>query len=431
MADRQQLELLLQGVEAWNRWIRNLSTEERVSVDLSGANLSERRLVNSGLGKRLTTESTLGGMDLAKVDLEFVNLKGINLRRADLREGQCYGAKFIGADLYEANCNGAELGEADFDKAYLVGASFKGARLYRVQLEGANIIDADFSFADLSGARLRDMNFGLTKVIETDFSYSDLRGANFNNTDLTRCDFNDAKLSGATFRASVLRQADFGGADLTNADLSTAVFERTILGGTNLEGTKGLDTCVHYGPSILDHKTLMISGMLPLNFLRGCGLHDTLIEYLPSLISEPIQFYSCFISHSSKDKRFCERLYADLQNKGVRTWYFPEDAKWGKSVWHEIDSSIRLYDKLIVVCSRRSLQSRPVLREIERALDREDKEKKDVLFPVRLDKFVFDDWQHERKADVLSKVVGDFEGWYRNPAKYETAFNKLLTALKT
>ena len=36
-----------------------------------------------------------------------------------------------------------------------------------------------------------------------------------------------------------------------------------------------------------------------LAFLRGVGLPDNLIDYLPSLLNQPIQFYSCFISYSS------------------------------------------------------------------------------------------------------------------------------------
>src|SRR4051794_6199036 len=75
---------------------------------------------------------------------------------------------------------------------------------------------------------------------------------------------------------------------------------------------------VPLGPSIIDHRTLQRSGPLPLAFLRGVGLPDPLIDYLPPLLNQPIQMYSCFISYSSRDQAFAERLYADLQNKGVR-----------------------------------------------------------------------------------------------------------------
>src|SRR5262249_36923558 len=109
---------------------------------------------------------------------------------------------------------------------------------------------------------------------------------------------------------------------------------------------------------------------------------------------------------------------------------FPEDAKWGESLWGEIERGIRTYDRLIVVCSKNSLTSKPVLREIERALNREDQEQKNVLFPITIDHYIFTKWTSPRKADVLVKVVGDFTGWHDNATQYEKSFKRLLDALK-
>jgi hypothetical protein len=149
-------------------------------------------------------------------------------------------------------------------------------------------------------------------------------------------------------------------------------------------------------------------------------------------ISEAVSklFLSCFISHSSKDRAFCDRLTADLKSQNVNAWYFPEDAKWGEGLWSEIDHSIKTYDKLIVVCSKNSLISGPVLREIERALNREDKEAKSILFPIRIDDYIFTKWEHPRKEDVLSKVIGDFSSWNTSIADYQRSFKKLLEAIR-
>src|ERR1700687_3129063 len=69
---------------------------------------------------------------------------------------------------------------------------------------------------------------------------------------------------------------------------------------------------------------------LPIPFLRGVGLPDRLIDYLPSLFDQAIQHYSCFISYSTKDQDFADRLHADLQNKGVRCWFAPHDLPIGR-----------------------------------------------------------------------------------------------------
>jgi hypothetical protein len=89
-----------------------------------------------------------------------------------------------------------------------------------------------------------------------------------------------------------------------------------------------------------------------------------------------------------------------LQTNGVRCWYFPEDAKWGEPVWGQIDRSIYIYDKLVVVCSADSLQSGPVNREIERARQREDRENRHILFPIRIDEYLFEKWEHPRKSET-------------------------------
>ena len=203
--------------------------------------------------------------------------------------------------------------------------------------------------------------------------------------------------------------------NFTNVDLST---------------TKGLEAVKHDGPSSVGIDTIYRSqGKIPESFLKDAGVPYTFVEYMRSLVSHPIQYFTCFISHSRKDQRFCDRLNTDLRNNNVRSWYFPEDATWGKTVWGEIDHNIKGYDKLVVVCSEHSLQSGPVLREIERALQREDREGKHILFPLRIDNYLFEQWEYERKADVLSKVIGDFRGWNRNTEKYKKAFQKFLKAL--
>jgi uncharacterized protein YjbI with pentapeptide repeats len=124
-------------------------------------------------------------------------------------------------------------------------------------------------------------------------------------------------VSGANLRGAILRETTLLGANLSGANLSDAALWWTILADVNLSGVIGLETCGHVRPSTIDHRTLQKSGPLPLAFLRGVGLPDNLIEYLPSLLNQAIQHYSCFISYSTKDQEFAERLHADLWRKTV------------------------------------------------------------------------------------------------------------------
>src|SRR5215471_13773510 len=99
--------------------------------------------------------------------------------------------------------------------------------------------------------------------------------------------------------------------------------------------------------------------------------------------TEPVP-YSCFISYSHQDEVFAHRLYDALQGKGVRCWYAPEDIKGGKKLHEQIDTAIRVYDKLLVVLSAHSMNSEWVKTEIAHARQQEVTQNRRMLFPIRL-----------------------------------------------
>jgi uncharacterized protein YjbI with pentapeptide repeats len=86
----------------------------------------------------------------------------------------------------------------------------------------------------------------------------------------------NAVWTSADLSAADLSTANLIGANLSAADLEGAALYETLFADVDLSTTKGLD-----GPSIIDHRTLQRSGRLSLAFLRGCGLPDKLIDYLP------------------------------------------------------------------------------------------------------------------------------------------------------
>ncbi len=303
MADQQQLDLLLQGVDTWNIW-RTHQVEAR--PNLYKANLSEATLFGA-------------------------NLSGANLSGADL-----FGADLFGADLSSANLSGADL-------------------------FGTNLSSANLSGANLSGARTR----------------------------------------------------------------------MTMFGNVDLRKVKGLETINHVGPSNIATNTISRSaGDVPDVFLRGAGLSDTFITYAHSLAQNHIEYYTCFISYSNRDQDFVERLYTDLQSKGVRCWYAPEDLEIGDKIKRRIDETIRIYDKLIVVLSEHSIASHWVAYEVEKALEKEPEGNSNVLFPIRLDQAALTcttPWAEDIRR---TRLIGDFEQWKGYEA-YQKSLQRLLCALNS
>jgi uncharacterized protein YjbI with pentapeptide repeats len=100
---------------------------------------------------------------------------------------------------------------------------------------------------------------------------------------LSRANLSRANLSQADLTDAALDEAILTDADLTSTTLTGASLFYTVFGDVDLSGVIALERCNHLGPSIVDHRTLQKSKLLPLAFLRGVGLPDKLIEYLPSL----------------------------------------------------------------------------------------------------------------------------------------------------
>ena len=218
-------------------------------------------------------------------------------------------------------------------------------------------------------------------------------------------------------------------ADLSRANLTHATLGETVFASVDLTSVIGLETCHHLRPSIIDVQTLQQSGSLPLPFLRGIGLPEPLIDYLPSLFNQAIRYYSCFISYSTKDQEFAERLHADLQNKGIRCWYAPHDMPIGGKILDEIDAAMRMRDKVLLILSEHSIKSEWVEDEVTKGFAEERKRSQIVLFPIRLelDDAVMDT-NEAWAAKLLARNVGDFRHWTDHNA-YKKGLERVIRDL--
>jgi uncharacterized protein YjbI with pentapeptide repeats len=407
MANEEHLAILNQGVEAWNRWRRKAEAIEKSQrADLGHVNLSNTNLV---------------GANLRGAQLHLANLAGADLSEADL----------VGAQLSLANLNETNLSSANFmrtilSSAYLSGANLRGAILQRVDMTFAN-----FDNANLSGATLLG---------------SDVFCANFAGANLT-----EAKLGGVDFSVANLCEANLSDADLRNAIFSRThlrgtIFDRSHAGGTlfgdcDLSEASGLCLIQHDGPSIVSLDAIYASGgKIPESFLRGCGVPESFITQIHSLVNaeDGIQFYSCFISYSSTDEEFARRLHGRMRDAHLRVWFAPEDMKSGQKLHEQIETAIRVYDKLLIVLSEASLQSEWVMTELRKARKAERQSGQRKLFPVRLVEFeTLRDWEcfdadsgKDLAVELREYFIPDFSDWKEHD-QFEAAFARLLKDLKS
>ena len=382
VANEEHAKRLKKGVAKWNAWRQEKEKEHANQLNKMIAHWWRKF-------KKEEYTKQLGRLVRQGIDQSVVDLSGMDLRGWPLR----------GADLHSADLGGAILSDANLGFANLLGAN-----LNRASLRGANLGFAQLWSVDLSDANLSD--------------------AMLNQTLLTGANLSNANLSGALLFQANLTSAHLRGAILTNTSLMYTVFANV-----DLTGVIGLETCRHKGPSVVDHQTLQKSGRLPLPFLRGVGLPDNFIDYLPSLFNQAIWFFSCFISYSAKDEEFAKRIHADLQNEGVRCWFAPHHMPIGGKILDEIDAAIRLRDKVLLILSEHSIKSDWVEDEVTKSFTEERRRGHNVLFPVRLDDAVMD--TDEAWAVKLrdQRHIGDFRRW-KDHDGYRTSFERVLRDLK-
>lgn len=314
-----------------------------------------------------------------------------------------------GVRLGYANLSGANLSDVNFMDANLEKAYLDNTDLSRAYLRAVNLSFAVINNADLSNS-----------VLMADLRFADLRGANLDS----------ALINGTNFHGAVL-----GGADFTNANLGYSTFTSNDLGEV-----KGLEAVKHSAPSIISVDTLYRSaGKIPEAFLRGCGVPDDFITFIPSHfgIQQAIQFYSCFISYSTRDEEFARRLYSRMRDEKLRVWFAPEEMKGGQKLQEQIERAIQLHDRLLLVLSESSMQSEWVINEIQRARETEIREGRRKLFPITIVEFEkvkawrrFDaDTGKDLAKEVREYFIPDFSNWKDHDA-FEKAFARLLHDLR-
>jgi hypothetical protein len=333
-------------------------------------------------------------------------------------------------DLLEAHLNGANLIGADLAEANLIEANLNGAHLNGANLVGANLNQADLTEANLTKAKLNGANLIGADLIRANLIEVNLNRANLNRANLNRADLTGADLTGANLTETNLTRANFTGANLNRANVENANVAYTTFGDNDLSKVDGLESVKYGGPCTIGIDAIYRSqGNIPEQFLRGVGVPDDFITYMRSLTGKTFEFYSCFISYSTKDDAFVTELHTKLQAQKVRCWKDSEDLKIGDKFQETIDSAIRLHDKLLLVLSEQSMQSSWVEWEVKKALKKEQESGSTVLFPVRLDDAVMES-PYAWAGEVRKRHIGDFRKW-KDHDSFQKSLDRLLRDLKS
>jgi len=177
-----------------------------------------------------------------------------------------------------------------------------------------------------------------------------------------------------------------------------------------------------------------------LPFLVATGIHHIVatytIESLKALDPDGMfnLMHSTFISYGGPDEPFAVKLQKTLQSNGVTTFLFKTHAVPGQAISDVMRDQVRGNDRIVLICSKASLNQPGVLNKINLALQREAREGgHTLLIPIALDRYVYDEWEPDEenlKEAILERVIADFVGTKSNQTKFDAGVARLLEALR-
>lgn len=375
-------------------------------------------------------DGDLAGVDLAGIDLVNANLAGVNLSRANLS-----GARLVNAGLHRANLVLADLRDADLGRVDLRNSNLTGTNAGGARMEAGVLVDAN----------LRGASFAESNLLNTDLRGADLRGADLRGADLRGADIRGANLGGTDLDGADLRGANLVTTDLGSANLGNARLGGALLGGSDLVDLDLSPLCEafppveHQGPSYVDHRAILRSLWSPNleAFLRRAGMPEVfvtaLVEGGRSLRTHGSRILrSTFIRYDSPDQPFARKLYEALYHAGVSAFFSPADAAIDEETSRMTRGGIVWNDRIVLVCSKGSLDREGVIAEIERTLARENRDGVAYVIPVVIDDYLFSGWEPASVEVALAlrgRVSADFRGWATEPAKFDVELRRLIGLL--
>lgn len=458
-----------------------------IGIDISNGCLKNLVVFESNL-----TRSRFIGSDLSNIDARFskmsgATLKDINLSGADLRYSNLNGSNISGAIfdqtiLDNSSIKYASIENSTINESSFLGANFSQTSFYDTSINNSKFVNVDFRLSKFDHCQidrciLKNVEFAVTqfsdlklsdcKIDNTRFDRAAFKNVIFNgstfsdstftNSNLSFIEFISCQLDGTIFLESDLGNSVFSHTTLFNSSFNNASLERVEINLSSMKGVSFLAVDLsgfinasiqHFGQSYIDYtsiaKTILRNPAHPLDinpytnligFMGSCGMPNIVaIYFIESIRSiQPNQLRSLmrstFISYGSPDEGFASTLNMDLKANGVTTFFFPMNAQFGEKL-HLTMKRIDEYDRVILICSKQSLERAGVQYELEKVIEREARDGgAPCLIPVALDDYIFNEWMPARsylKQEILNRVVADF----RDPRNYKSQFLRLLQTLK-
>lgn len=144
---------------------------------------------------------------------------------------------------------------------------------------------------------------------------------------------------------------------------------------------------------------------------------------------------SCFISYNHRDEEFARLLHEQMKKIGLNVWLAVNDLGEGK-IHEQIERTIKLHDKVLLILSENSMSSNWVKSEIRWAIEADIIEGTRRILPIRLTgmddikqwKYFDADYGKDLAKEIREYHIYDFSGW-RDIKSFMESFDRLVAVL--
>lgn len=339
MVNPEHLSIIKGKVENYEKWRMEHPDEE---LDLKDTDLSDTTFIFDYLERVDFAGANLERCNFNLMDLERINFTGANLKNCTFNLTNLDEVLFTSAKLVNVEIQHSTIDACIFTEANLSNAKLKDTVITLSNLNKVNLTNTDLTFCNISA----------NNMIEADLSEADMYYAYIIISDLTNANLSKSELRNSTMKLTTL----------TNTNLTESVMGSTTFSMCDLSSCIGLDTINIEEANDISMLTIIttyrnsgyrLSPDVKMFYLNS-GIPEEIVKELPRLISE-IKYYSSFICYGSPDSKFAAKLVQDLKSRGVSCWLYSLDYKVGERTWREITQKRREADKMVVLCSLRSL----------------------------------------------------------------------------
>ena len=330
--------------------------------------------------------------------LDSLSFKGCKFKNCRFDEVKSYNTgfydcKFIKCWISELDFTEGNIHDCDFEDCKGASSSFSNSHLMMVTFSNCNSLSTFY----FGGNICINVGFENSTLVGAIFEANSLFGEayefRFWNSLLSDCFYKSEHLCGSGFKDCRLERNSF---------IACSLSVNTFTGGNK---------CEEGQYSSIDLHTIVNSEEINCFVLEYVfGIKEPNIKSLINDIVADFTYQSVFISYSFEDKDFANALNTILKHRGVKTFLWKDDAPAGHRMKKIMSENIRKHDRLLFIASKNSLKSLSCHFELTEARKIQNKEWKDIYFPIHIDNYLFEIEEHdvrprEKREEIWNNIL--------------------------